>query len=182
MQQSFGTIELRNSTSASNNFIRLVDGTIGLGWHHCAATSDFLGEFFALQRMPNSDQYIEVRHSIGYLVNELLENAVKFRQPGDIVIESSLEGGRFEIRVANRVSADVAERFQKTLEDMTSRDPGELLIERLEANAADSSSTSSGLGILTLMNDYEAEMRWVFRLADDGTGVELETAAALNLF
>jgi len=32
------------------------------------------------------------RHSIGYLANELLENAVKFRAPGDIVVEAALDG------------------------------------------------------------------------------------------
>jgi len=182
MQVSFGTMEFQNGAAAASNAVRMVDGAIDLGWHHCAATSDFLGEFFALPRLPDAGQYDEVRHSIGYLVNELLENAVKFREPGDITVESSLEGGRFEIRVVNRIGEGVAARFQQLLEEITSRDPGELLIERIEANAADSSSSASGLGLLTLMNDYGAEMRWLFRPAYDGTGVELETGAALTLF
>ena len=70
-----------------------------------------------------------------YLVNELLENAIKFRVPGAIRIDCSLEGGNFELTVSNDTAPEVASRFQSLIEEIISRDPGELLIERIEANA-----------------------------------------------
>lgn len=178
---SFGITDLRNGPAAFGNRLLLADGPIDLAWHHCGTTSEFLGEFFALSHAKNGRDYNEARHSIGYLVNELLENAVKFRAPGDILVESSLEGGLFEIKVTNLIGPETAERFKALLADLTARDPGELLIERIEANAADSSSGGSGLGLLTLMSDYGARLGWTFRDAAEGGQVRLETFAALDL-
>ena len=73
------------------------------------------------------------------------------------------------------------DRFQALIEEITSRDPGELLIERIEANAADENSSGSGLGLLTLMNDYGARLGWDFRSSATGGAVMLSTHAALTL-
>lgn len=181
MTTTFGHTELVNGAGAVGNRLRLADGPIDLSWHHCGTTSEFLGEFFGLSHARSAQAYDEARHSIGYLVNELLENAVKFRAPGDVVIDSSLEGGRFEVKVVNLISRETAERFAVLLAELTARDPGELLIERIEANAADSSSNGSGLGLLTLMSDYGARLGWTFHdTAEDGQ-VRLETFASLEL-
>ena len=114
-------------------------------------------------------------------MNELLENAIKFRSPGDIELRCSLEDGNFELTVRNLASRDVASRFQSLLSEVTSRDPGELLIERIEANAADETSSASGLGILTLMNDYGARLGWNFDDAPAEGAVLLSTHASLTL-
>ena len=83
--------------------------------------------------------------------------------------------------VSNDTEAEVASRFQALIEEITSRDPGELLIERIEANAADENSSGSGLGLLTLMNDYGARLGWDFRSSATGGAVMLSTHAALTL-
>lgn len=181
MLTSIGNTELRNGTGAIANRLRLADGPIDLAWHHCSTTSEFLGEFFALRRKSSVDAYNEARHSIGYLVNELLENAVKFRVPGEIVVECSLEGGNFELKVTNLVDEPTAARFNKMLVELTSRNPGDLLIERIEANAADEGSSGSGLGLLTLMSDYGARLGWTFHHVADAGAVRLTTFAALNI-
>lgn len=160
--------------------LRLTDGPLDISWHHCSLTSDFLGDFFA-DHVKGSDDAREIRHSIGYLVNELLENAVKFRAPGDIEIEAGFHDTMFGLCVHNRVHAATAERFQALLAEITSRDPGELLIERIERNAADPDSHASGLGILTLMNDYGAQLGWKFMRDDEEGLYRLETYAALPL-
>ena len=59
--------------------VRLFDGPLELSWHHCATTSDFIADIFALRFQSSRNDYLEVRHCIGYLVNELIENAMKFR-------------------------------------------------------------------------------------------------------
>ena len=45
------------------------------------------------------------------------------------------------------------------MREITAGDPGDLLIQRIEANAAGTGS-GSGLGILTLMNDYGVRLTW----------------------
>lgn len=181
MVEEYGTKGFSNGASVEANRVRLSEGPLELSWHHCSTTSDFLGDFFAnLARKSNAD-YNEARHSIGYLVNELLENAVKFRTPGDIVVDTAFDDGTFEIRVSNFVGDDTAKHFQGLLAEITSRDPGELLIEKIEKNAADPLSSGSGLGLLTLMSDYGVRLGWKF-FRDAPTGpIRLETYAALSL-
>ncbi|KUM25315.1 ATP-binding protein [Mesorhizobium loti] len=181
MHKSFGSTEFLNGKAAFRNTLQIAAGPIDLAWHHCATTSDFLGDFFALRRIALQHDYNEARHGIGYLVNELLENAVKFRSSGDILVESSLDDDRFEVKITNMVDSKTAARFQKMLVELTSRDPGDLLIERIEANAAASNSSGSGLGLLTLMSDYGARLGWAFDDTAVVDRIRLETFAALDL-
>lgn len=180
MSAQFGDTDHRNGDDGFAIGMRLAEGPIDLSWHHCSTTSEFLGEFFALHGAKQKLDYNETRHAIGYLVNELLENAVKFRAPGDILIRSSLEGDCFELRLTNLIDQETSMRFQAMLAEVTSRDPGELLIERIEANAADASSSGSGLGLLTLMSDYGARLGWTFQPAE-GERIRLDAYAQLRL-
>lgn len=159
--------------------IVISDGPLGVSWQHASETCEFLGDVFALRHARGGADYTDARHSIIYLVNELLENAIKFRVPGAIRVDCSLEDGNFELTVSNDTAPEVASRFQSLIEEIISRDPGELLIERIEANAADETSSGSGLGLLTLMNDYGARLGWDFR--PSGAAVTLSTHAALTL-
>ena len=181
MEATFGHVERINSESAIANRIRLADGPLGLAWQHCGATSEFLGDFFALRLAGDGGDYNEARHSIGYLANELLENAVKFRHGDGILLEASLDGERFEICIRNRIDQETACKFRELLAELTTRDPGELLIERIEENAENAHSSGSGLGLLTLMSDYGARLGWRFQLETDTNTVRLDTYAALDI-
>ncbi|HTJ57166.1 MAG TPA: ATP-binding protein [Devosiaceae bacterium] len=161
--------------------VRLVDGPLGLTWQHSSITAEYFGEFYGLHAAAGGFQYNLVRHSVVYLVNELLENALKFRAPGDIEIRTAFADGSFEIVVSNLISGATAERFRKLLAEIVARDPGELLIERIEANAADENSSGSGLGLLTLMNDYEARLGWRFDQAGTSQITQLRSYAALEV-
>lgn len=179
--KQFGDIARNNRSGAFAMRIVISDGPLGVSWQHASETCEFLGDVFALRHARQGADYNDARHSIIYLVNELLENAIKFRVPGAIRVDCSLEDGNFELTVSNDTAADVADRFQTLIEEIISRDPGELLIERIEANAADQNSSGSGLGLLTLMNDYGARLGWDFRTAASGAAITLSTHAALTL-
>lgn len=182
MSVSLGQTGLSNGPQAVGLRLTLAEGPLGLAWHHCSTTAEFLGEFYALRPGVEAGQASETRHGVGYLTNELLENAVKFRSPGDVVVETSVEGPRFELKVTNRIGSEIAERFQGLLAEITTREPGDLLIERIEANAADPSSNGSGLGLLTLMSDYGARLGWTFGDGPERAPAELVTYAALDLY
>ena len=181
MAISFGDMESNNGPGAFAMGIVLNEGPLGVTWQHASATCEFMGDIFAMRHAKAGKDYTEARHSIVYLVNELLENAIKFRSPGDIEVRGSLEDGNFEVTVTNRTAQETAGKFQGLLAELTSRDPGELLIERIEANAADENSSASGLGILTLMNDYGARLGWHFSEAPTGGTIVLMTRASLTL-
>jgi hypothetical protein len=179
MTTLFGTTDLAIGTKENVSRVRLFDGPLDLSWHHCATTSDFLAELFSLRVRSSRNDYKEVRHSIGYLVNELIENAVKFRAPGTIMIEASMDSESFKVKVSNVVDGETASEFQTLMTELTVGDPGELLIQRIESNAADPDASGSGLGLLTLMSDYDARLAWIFSPADESDRIFLETYASI---
>jgi hypothetical protein len=181
MTTLFGTPELAIGMTESVSRVRLFDGPLDLSWRHCATTSDFIADLFALRFQSSRNDYREVRHSIGYLVNELIENAVKFRAPGEIVIEASMDSECFKIKVSNDVDGENASEFQNLLADITVGDPRDLLIQRIEANAANPDVTDSGLGLLTLMSDYGTRLAWIFSSADESDRICLETYASIPI-
>ena len=181
MSMSFGETAQTNSTGGFGISVVLKEGQLGRSWKQAGATSEFLGEVLATQSAKSGLDYSEARHAIIYLVNELLENAIKFSSPGDVEVRCSLEDSTFELAVINRINPDLVSGFQVLLAELTTRDPGDLLIERIEANAADETSSASGLGILTLMNDYGVRMGWHFSDAPAGSAIVLRTHASLSL-
>lgn len=179
MTTLFGTPDIAIGMKESVSRVRLFDGPLDLSWRHCATTSDFIADLFALRFQSSRNDYMEARHSIGYLVNELIENAVKFRAPGEIVIEASMDSDCFKLKVSNDVDSQNASQFQSLLADITVGDPADLLIQRIESNAANPDVGGSGLGLLTLMSDYGARLAWIFSSADESDRICLETYASI---
>lgn len=179
MKKSYGKAAASDSPITAR--IRFFDGPLELNWSHCGFTAEFLGDFFAGLAAEKKLDANEARHSIAYLANELLENAVKFRAPGEVSLALSLEDSTFKMQLSNETAPETAARFETLLTEITSRDPGDLLIERIEANAADPEAGGSGLGLLTLMNDYGAELGWTMEQAKPDASVHIETFAALTL-
>ncbi|MCA1408532.1 ATP-binding protein [Ensifer sp. IC3342] len=180
MTTLFGLEDLAIGTGENVTRLRLFEGPLDLGWQHCAMTSDFVAEFVALRYRSSRNLYKEVRHSVGYLTNELIENAVKFRTSGEVVVEASISTNIFRAKVSNYIDRDTAEQFQRLLSEITAGDPGDLLIKRIEANAA-GTGAGSGLGLLTLMSDYGAHFAWVFGSTEEDRKIPLETYASITI-
>jgi hypothetical protein len=180
MSEEFGQTTVSNSGDATGFCLKLLAEPLELSWRHCGLTSEFFGDYFGRSCASGADPD-EARQSISYMINEILENAVKFRHGGDIEIRGSLENDTFEIRVTNLVDTWTASRFQDLLTEILRREPGELLLERMEKNALDPDAPGSGLGLLTLMSDYGARMGWSFETGRASEGIELTTYASLRL-
>lgn len=180
MLEKYGNITLLNGPDSKIIKIVVSADPIDLSWQHCGLTADFVSEFFERACEAGIDAN-DARHSISYLINEILENAIKFRHTGDVVIQGTLKSNSIEICIANVIDATTADLFQGLIAELLSRDPGELLLERIEQNASDISSASSGLGLLTLMSDYDARLGWTFEKKPEQNLVQLETFAALTL-
>ena len=174
-----GVYDLTEASFSTGACLTLIDGPLELGWRHSGLTSDFLAEAMAMRFAGSKALHTNIRHNIGYLSNELIENAVKFRQPGKITIEACVADDVFLMRVRNKINTETSGRFQEILTNMLSVDPGELLIRQIEANAV-SDTGSSGLGLLTLLADYDARMSWEFEPSGEDR-VKLTTTASLAL-
>lgn len=166
--------------------LRLVFRTahLPLRWSDCSATANFLSAYYAglFKAEYTAAQTTDLTHSLAYLANELLENAVKFRAPGDVVVETGQHAGELILCITNFITPQTGAAFRALLAELTAGDPGELLLQRIEANAADEQAGGSGLGILTLMNDYGVRFCWTFRAAPTtDERIHLETIARLTL-
>ena len=175
----YGIESLMGISLETGTRLTLSDGPLQLGWKHSGMTSDFIAEVMALPYSRSRRDYTQAHHDIAYLSNELIENAVKFRQPGEILIEASICDETFLIRVMNTIDGATSSRFQQLLNRLQSKDPGELLLEQIEINAI-SAASGSGLGLLTLLSDYDAKMAWAFD-EDDDQRVILTTTAAVAM-
>ncbi len=185
MRTSFGDPAGFPATLHHSARLAFQTGALQLKWHHCSSSADYLSHFyegiFSGENYPGDLN--ELTHGIAYMANELIENAVKFRAEGNVVIETGLDDGSFLLCIRHWITPETSARFKSLLEKITTGDPGELLIERLEANAAGDNIGGSGLGILTLMNDYGARISWEFDEPENQpeAPVFLQTVARLAL-
>lgn len=184
MKTLFGQKVELNGTLQHATKIQFCATQLALKWSHCSICADFLSQWYTnvLSAHGFTGKLKDAGHGISYMANELIENAVKFRAGGDVDVEAGLAGNLFVLEIGNWIAEDTSRSFQGLLEEITNGDPGDLLIQRIEANAAGHSS-GSGLGILTLMNDYGAKISWRFE-RKDGTApapVHLITTAQLTL-
>lgn len=161
--------------------LKLIGDSLGLMWKHCDIASDFLGKFHAERSASLGIDSNEMKHNISYMANEVLENAVKFGSSGNIELQTTLGGQQFQLRIWNNLTAEAATRFQGVIAELEGGDPSTMLIERIEANAANPDLGVSGLGLLTLMSDYGVQFDWKFDNSNGGRSIVLETHASLPL-
>lgn len=146
-------------------------------WSLCSAIADFCSEYFS-----SLDTTKEARSAINYVLNELVENAVKFSFGDTITVSLSMDKNELVLLVSNHVGEKNVEMIQAKLQKLVSQDPVELLMERIRENAASPSTHESGLGFLTMMTDYEAKLGWrLFALEENDDPPLLSTMARLKI-
>jgi hypothetical protein len=112
----------------------------------------------------------ESKGAVSYVANELLENAIKFNNQDTnfqikfgiyFIKESDLTAMLF---ATNSVSAEGVDKFQKFIQELLSSDPEKLYVQQIEKSAEEENSGASGLGFLTMINDYSAKLGWKFEI------------------
>lgn len=142
-------------------------------WRNNGLSADFIADYLITFFTGNegvattSNKQAEIKSAVSYIANELLENAMKFNDetsPHPISIALHLYSDRLVFLVTNSISPQSIEKFQALIEKLTIFDPEELYIKQLEKNAADECIQESGLGLLTMINDYLAKIGWKFEM------------------
>jgi hypothetical protein len=140
-------------------------------WRNNGVSADFLGDYVmtflpadnAVARPGGSQN--EIRHAVTYIANEFLENAMKYHERKvDIPIGIRLEltSDRITVTASNGIGSEQADRYGRFVENILNQDAGDLLLRQLEENSAGIDSEASGLGLLTMINDYGARLGWRF--------------------
>lgn len=154
-------------------------------WSQCSATAEYFAEYFAdvhARRCADEAARNEFIGTLSYIVNELVENAVKFSMGETVEVTVSLEGEELVALVSNQILASTAGGLLEKFRGLVSGDPQEMLVARVEANAVNPDAGVSGLGFLTMMADYGATLGWCFAPAEDNPeNVLLRTMARLQV-
>lgn len=145
-------------------------------WRNNGLSADFLADylttFFPRDETENGtvDKQAEIKSAVSYIANELLENAMKFSDETSsypITIKLHLLTDKMIFQTCNSLNADAKKKFQSYIQQLLSSDPDELYINQLEKIAeSESDEAGSGLGFLTMINDYMAQVGWRFDTVD----------------
>jgi hypothetical protein len=144
-------------------------------WRNNRLCADFAASYFSnllstetRADRPNDEQIKDIKNTVSFISNEFLENAVKFN---DKTQDHRIEFGIYfteridvdtVIFTKNTISTQGSEKYQAFIHSLLTADPNDLYIQQIETAAADESSQVSGLGLLTMINDYSAKLGWKF--------------------
>ena len=158
-------------------------------WRNNGLSADFLADylstFFPGEDLASSERQSQIKDAVGYIANELLENCMKYSYASKqhlVSIEMFLEPGAITLYTSNGVEPDRVEPFQKFIQRLLSEDIDALYTEQLERNAEDDDGSASGMGFLTMLNDYGVKIAWNFSTpAKPGAEVSVTTMVRMPL-
>lgn len=176
--QTFG--QIGDDLPQSDEWLRLQFAPSSLPlqhrWRSNGLSADFIADYLltffpgeANSTAHDRKRQLELKGAATYVANELLENAMKFNDETSwrpISIALRLYPERLVFTTTNSLRAEQIEPFQALIQNLLTGDPQELYFQKLEENALDPDSTQSGVGILTMINDYGAKVGWIFQALD----------------
>lgn len=145
-------------------------GTLNIDelWEGSALSANFLstfwGKFFPVHDHDSVIHREKMQDEVHYICSELLGNAVKFSYIPEFMIEICLYLHEKELRfyVTNSVNPDELEKFQSLIHRIMNEDTQELFLEQIEKSTLEDSN-ESGIGYLTIINDYQVHLAWKFQ-------------------
>lgn len=152
-------------------------------WSNNRLSAQFVADYFSTFLPTEEDdgdserRIQESKAAVSYVANELLENAMKFSDReskvkvrfGVYFLEHSPADNSevtAVIYASNSVIPEKAEKFQAFLAELLASDPEELYVTQVEKSLEEENSEASGLGFLTMINDYAAKLGWKFDTID----------------
>lgn len=141
-------------------------------WKNNRLSAHFVADYFANflpvdEDDPAQKQRIkESKGAVSYVANELLENAIKFNDESarykvkfGIHFVEEPEDVLAVIFATNSVSLEGVDKLKGFIETLLSSDPSEMYVSQVE-KSLEEDTEASGLGLLTMINDYSAELGW----------------------
>lgn len=151
--------------------------------------ADYLSSFLPLDDNDTSSErrLKQSKGAVSYIANELLENAIKFNNDeANYKVRFGLHFiGETEVTVVifaiNSAKPEAVNKLEEFIKELLSSDPNELYLQQLERNA-ESDSETSGLGLLTMVNDYSAKIGWKFEpLPSNPEVIAVTTLVQINV-
>lgn len=188
--QTFG--DFQEEVLVSREYLTIVFSPSSLSlrerWRTNRLSANFLADYFSTffpgegQPAGMNDPKSELMGVITFIANELLENAMKFSDATSteaVMLTLQLYPDKLVFLTKNQINASTEVQLRSFIQSFLASDPTELYIQQIEQQAQEENSTSSGLGILTIVNDYAARVGWLFETVEEAgpivtTKVQLE--------
>jgi hypothetical protein len=157
-------------------------------WRNNGLSADFMGDYVTTFFPKSEDdpqsisRQAEIKSAVSYIANELLENAMKYSDSNlekSISISLILEQNQIVITESNFSKDDQALSYRDFAAKLISSDPMEMYVEQLETSAI--GDGTSGLGFLTMINDYNAELAWKFITSKEQAETTITTEVRLPI-
>jgi hypothetical protein len=140
-------------------------------WRNNGLSADFLGDY-VITFLPGDsgmgaaeNRRSQLKHAVTYVANELLENAMKYHERHvdvPIGIHLELTSNHITVSVSNGIGAGQAQLYRAFVENLLKGNAADLLLRKQEEAAECKDSAISCLGLLTMVNDYDAQLGWRF--------------------
>jgi len=150
-------------------------------WRRVSLSADFLARYYsyffpyrekARDRMSREN----AENSISFVLNELVENTAKYSDARDKAVDIRiwLLENVLLFKVTNFITAKFGQSFAAVAREILEGNPEELYLRRLEKNTEDDGG-GSGLGYLTLINDFGVTLGFKFeKLEEESTRVTVQ--------
>ncbi|MGK7932903.1 MAG: DUF6272 family protein [Microcystaceae cyanobacterium] len=138
-------------------------------WRNNGLSADFVADylvaFFPVDENDSQslNRQANLKGAVSYIANELLENAMKYHEEtvnSAITFGIHLLGQTVILFSTNCVAKLSIPSLTSAIEELLSSDLEILYIEKLEALAEENNMSESGMGLLTIIHDYGAEIGW----------------------
>lgn len=143
-------------------------------WERGSQLSNFAADYFK-HNFPNDEHH----NLISTVLNELIENAVKFSRNKSMPVEIVIKRRQDEllIKADNCLPRHRKDAFIEICREIVASDLDQLYVDRMHENAYDPSS--SGIGLILIKKDYSAGLSFDF-YADDRDNPHVAITAQLD--
>ena len=160
-------------------------------WRNNRLSAYFIADYFTTFLPLDDAQYeqkIRIKESkcaVSYIANELLENSMKYNCEQ---VHSQIKFGIHfvdedrllaVIFATNSITDENEQRLKKFIDQVFDSDPESLYIDQLEKNAVNENEECSGLGLLTMINDYNALLGWKFDTVNQSSAGSYSTVTTM---
>jgi hypothetical protein len=151
-------------------------------WFNNSLTSVFLADYwytyFNSKTIPGCYAPESLKEIITYIVNELLDNAVKYgnvaqcghlapKSTPQMVILICFTSEYLRFYVTNHSEPENWDAFQEYINILLTEDAELLYFRQMEQNAVSSEHSVSRLGLLSIIHDYHGQVAWKFELSHE---------------
>lgn len=158
-------------------------------WRTNGLSADFMADYFATffsgkeETTTEADLQAEVKSAVSFIGNELLENAMKFTDETldyPISLTLQMHSDKLVFIAKNSVNCQGVDKFQAFVKELATSDIDELYTRHFEQGDSVKNSQVSGLGLLTMINDYQAKLGWKFEaIENESEAVSVTTMVQL---